>query len=100
MDNALAKFNTDHGEVTLSTDTVRKYLVNGNGNVTDQEVVLFLNLCRYQKLNPFLREAYLIKFGSDPATIITGKDVFTKRASKNPECNGWQAGIVLKKMVP
>lgn len=80
-------------QVKLSMNMVRKYLVNGDGNVTDQEVVMFVNLCKYQHLNPFLREAYLIKYGSTPATMVTGKDVFTKRAKRNPKFAGMSAGI-------
>lgn len=81
--------------VKLSPSIIRNYLVNGNGNVTDQEVAMFLNLCRFQHLNPFLREAYLIKFGNQPATIVTGKDAITKRAMRNPKYAGQQAGVVI-----
>lgn len=81
--------------VKLSPSIIRNYLVNGNGNVTDQEVGMFLNLCRFQHLNPFLREAYLIKFGNQPATIVTGKEAITKRAMRNPTYAGQQAGIVI-----
>ena len=81
--------------VKLSPSIIKKYLVNGNGDVTDQEVVMFLNLCRFQHLNPFLREAYLIKFGNQPATIVTGKDAITKRAMRNPKFGGQQAGVVI-----
>ncbi len=81
--------------VKLSPSIIRNYLVNGNGNVTDQEVAMFLNLCRFQHLNPFLREAYLIKFGTQPATIVTGKDAITKRAMRNPSFEGQQAGVVV-----
>lgn len=81
--------------VKLSPSIIRSYLVNGNGNVSDQEVVMFLNLCRFQHLNPFLREAYLIKFGSNPATIVVGKDAIMKRAMRNPKYTGQQAGVVI-----
>ncbi|MGN0999733.1 MAG: phage recombination protein Bet [Faecousia sp.] len=81
--------------VKLSPSIIRNYLVNGNGEVTDQEVAMFLNLCRFQHLNPFLREAYLIKFGNQPATIVTGKDAITKRAMRNPKYAGQQAGVVI-----
>lgn len=81
--------------VKLSPSIIRRYLVNGNGEVTDQEVAMFLNLCRFQHLNPFLREAYLIKFGNQPATIVTGKDAITKRAMRNPKYAGQQAGVVI-----
>ena len=81
--------------VKLSPSIIRNYLVSGGGNVTDQEVAMFLNLCRFQHLNPFLREAYLIKFGNQPATIVTGKEAITKRAMRNPKYAGQQAGIVI-----
>lgn len=86
-----------NGEIVkLSPETIRAYLVNGGGEVTNQEVMMFLSLCRFQHLNPFLKEAYLIKYGSSPATIVTGKDVFTKRAKRNPGYAGKQAGIIVK----
>lgn len=82
--------------VKLSPAAVRRYLVNGGGNVTDEEVGMFLSLCRYQHLNPFIREAYLIKYGDrQPATMVVGKDVFVKRARRHPEFDGLQAGIIV-----
>lgn len=82
--------------VKLSPAIVRNYLVNGDGNVTDQEVAMFLNLCKYQRLNPFIRDAYLIKFGDQPATIVTSKDAIMKRAMRNPKYAGHQAGIIVQ----
>ena len=81
--------------VKISPAMIRKYLVNGNGAVTDQEVMMFLSLCKFQKMNPFLREAYLIKYGSQPATIVTGKEAFLKRAMRNPRYAGMEAGVVV-----
>mgnify|MGYP000061756443 CR=1 FL=1 len=95
--NNIVVYETPQGKVKLSPEIIRKYLVNGNGRVTDQEVMMFLHLCYYQKLNPFLREAYLIKYGDEPATIVTGKETFTKRAASIPDCNGWIAGVVVLK---
>lgn len=93
----ITQYMTEHGKVSLSPDIIRRYLVSGEPEkVTGQEIVMFLTLCKYQKLNPFLREAYLIKFGNDPATIVTGKEVFTKRAAKNPNSNGWKAGVTVQ----
>ena len=96
MKNSLAtlEYTMADGQV-LTADTVRNYLVSGNGNVTDQEVVMFIELCKAQHLNPFIREAYLIKFGSAPANIVVGKDVFVKRAYRNPDYEGMRAGIVV-----
>ena len=81
--------------VKLSPTLIKKYLVNGDGLVTDQEVMMFLSLCKFQKLNPFLREAYLIKYGNQPATIVTGKEAFMKRAMRNPRYAGHEAGVVV-----
>src|SRR5699024_5659559 len=67
------------------------------GNVTDQELVMFLNLCKFQKLNPFLNEAYLIKFGKQPAQIITSKEAFMKRAESHPKYEGFEAGIIVER---
>lgn len=94
MSDKLVTFNADTGEVKLSFSLVRKYLVSGDADrVTDEELVKFIQLCKFQKLNPYLREAYLIKYGNSPATIITGKDVFMKRAAKNVNFNGMSSGI-------
>ena len=89
------EYDSNGEKVKLSPATVRNYLVNGGGNVTDQEVMMFLTLCRYQRLNPFLREVYLIKYGNSPATIVTGKELFMKRANRNPNYAGKKAGIIV-----
>lgn len=91
----LAEFKLDGGQV-LTADTVRNYLTSGDGKVSDQEVIMFVELCKAQNLNPFVRDAYLIKMGDNyPAQIVIGKDVFIKRASANPNFNGMKAGIVV-----
>jgi len=97
MMNALAvSYEANGVPVELDAQTVKNYLVNGNGEVTDQEVAMFINLCRYQGLNPFLREAYLIKYDSKaPASTVVGKDAFTRRASQIEECKGWSAGVAV-----
>ena len=91
---ALAEYKIDGGQV-LTADTVRNYLTSGNTKATDQDVLMFIELCKAQKLNPFVRDAYLVKFGNQPAQIIVGKDVFIKRASEHPNFNGMKAGIVI-----
>lgn len=96
QDDQVIRYDSNGTEIKLSPAIVRNYLVNGNGDVTNQEVVMFLNLCKAQHLNPFLREAYLIKFGTQPATIVTGKEVFTKRARRNSDFAGYEAGIIVQ----
>lgn len=85
-------------EFTLTPETVKAYLVSGNRDlVTTQEVVMFMNLCRFQHLNPWLREAYLIKYSqNDPAALVTGKDAFLKRAEGEANYDGFKAGIIVQ----
>lgn len=92
----MVKYETNGQEITLTQSDVKNFLVTGDADkVTDKELKLFLELCKAQKLNPFLREAYLIKFGND-ANIITGKDVFLKRAKANESFRGFKAGIIVQ----
>ncbi len=97
MNNELmVKYEAGGQEIQLSQSDVKNFLVTGDADkVTDKEFKLFLELCKAQKLNPFLREAYLIKFGND-ANIITGKDVFLKRARANESFRGFKAGIIVQ----
>lgn len=88
------KYDSNGETVILKPSTVRKYL-STNPAVTDQEVIMFISLCKFQHLNPFLHEAYLIKYGSSPATIVTGKDVFLKRARKQKDFLGIQSGVIV-----
>lgn len=91
----IVKYEADGQEIQLDPMTVRKYLVNGGGNVSDQEVMMFMQLCKAQKLNPFIRDAHLVKYGNQAASIIVGKDAFTKRAESNPDYAGKKAGIIV-----
>lgn len=87
------KYDTENGEVKLTPGIVRRFLVSGGGNVTDSEIVMFLKFCQYRKMNPFLRECYLIKYGNESASIVTGKEYFTKKAESIKTYNGYKAGI-------
>lgn len=83
-------------EVRLTPDFVKKYLVSGDADkVTMQEIVMFLNFCKGQRLNPFLREAYLIKYGNSPASNVVAKTAFEKRAFRNERYRGFKAGIIV-----
>ena len=95
QEKGLTEYECNGQMVKISPTLIKKYLVNGNGQVTDQEVMMFLSLCKFQRLNPFLKEAYLIKYGNQPATIVTGKEAFQKRAMRNPNYAGHEAGVVV-----
>lgn len=91
------EFEVNGEPVKLSGSTVKNYLVRGNETVSEQEIVMFINLCKYQKLNPFLNEAYLVKFKGAPAQIITSKEAFMKRAETNENFDGLEAGIIVER---
>lgn len=92
----LIEYKAGDSMVKLSPSMVKDYLVSGDSScVTEQEIVMFINLCKFQGLNPFLREAYLIKYKNQPATIVTGKSAFEKRASRCEKYRGFRAGIVV-----
>lgn len=88
-------FEANGEQVTLSPSTVKKYLSNGNENISTQEIVMFINLCKYQHLNPFLNEAYIVKYKTSPAQLITSKEAFMKRAESHPQYNGFKAGCIV-----
>lgn len=92
---SVTTFQVGKDTVTLSPSIVREYLTNGNGNVTNQEINYFVHLCRGQGLNPFLKEIYLIKFGTQPATFVVSKEAFLKRAESNAQYDGSESGIIV-----
>lgn len=89
-------YETALGNVQLDAETVKQYLVRGNGRVSDQEVFLFIKMCEAQKLNPFATgEVYLIKFGEQPAQLVVGYDTYKRRAEENPNHLYTESGIVV-----
>ena len=96
MPDKAVSYEVNGATVRLSPSIVRNYLTNGDGRVTDQEVAMFINLCRYQGLNPLIKDAYLIKYGNQAATIVTSKDAIMKRAMRNEKYAGHQAGVIVQ----
>jgi len=90
-ETGIIKYETSQGEIKLSPAIVQKYLVHGDGELTSQEIIMFLALCKYQRLNPFLREAYLIKYGNASATMVVGKEAFLKKARHAKDYAGHKA---------
>jgi phage recombination protein Bet len=95
VNNSLVKYEINGQQIELSPLTVRQYLVSGGGSITDQEIMMFMKLCEGQKLNPFTREAYLVKYGTQPASMVVGKDAFTRRAEANENYKGSKSGVIV-----
>lgn len=94
MTNEMVKFDSAYGTVELTAADVTKYLARGNSDLTDREIKLFMELCKFQKLNPFVGEAYAIKFGSE-FQLVVGYDTYKRRAEENPSYLGRKSGIVV-----
>ncbi len=99
MTNALATqqtaiaFTDDVGaNITVTADDVRNLICP---NADQKEVSLFLQLCKSQRLNPFVKDAYLVKYGSNPAQMITNYQVFNRRACRNENYAGIGNGVVV-----
>lgn len=90
-------YQADGEEVTLTRDLVRQYLTRGDGAVTEGEVVMFISLCKANKLNPFVGDCFLIKYGNKPAQMVTSKEAFMKRAESGAGYQGFEAGVIVAK---
>ncbi len=80
-------------EVSLSFDDIRAFLCP---LASDAECKIFLETCKSNGFNPFLKDVYLIKYDEkQPAAIVVGKYAFTKRAEAHPMFDGYEAGLVI-----
>lgn len=94
----MVKFDIEGQEIKLTPKIVQEYIVGTDVPITNQEFKLFTELCKVRKLNPFLREAYLIKYkAGTPAQLVVGKDAILKRAVLNPNYDGIESGIIVLK---
>lgn len=93
MSNDIVRFTDDRGEQVEITPALIRASVCPNA--TDQEITKFLALCKYQRLNPFIGDAYLIKYGNGPATMVTARAAMEKRADEHPDFEGAEFGVVL-----
>lgn len=87
------EWETPYGLVKLGIDTVRAYFCP---KATDPEIMHFLAVCKYHALNPWLREAYLIKYeDGEAAKIAIGKDAHARKAEEHDQYAGDQGGIIV-----
>ena len=96
---SLVKYETPMGEVELSVEAIRLYL---SPKATVAEAYMFLQKCRFQRLNPFLGEAYLVIYEQTErsprtAAMMIGKEAHTRRAERHPDYQGMQAGVMVRR---
>ena len=91
-------YKLSNGETVSLNEAVVRKLANNNPNITQGEISLFLELCKYQKLNPFVGEAYLVKYDSSkPASRVVSLSAFSRIADEQPTFDGMEDGIIVKK---
>ena len=89
-------YEIDGQQIKLTPSIVQQYIVGDGGKITLPEFKFFTELCKVRKLNPFLKEAYCIKYGNKPAQIVVGKDAVLKRAVLNPTFDGIESGVIVQ----
>ncbi len=91
-------YNMKNGdEMRLTIVMVKAYLVQGHPEwVTDREAFYFMHECKARKLNPFLRECWLIKYSQkENAQIVEAIHHKRSKARCATDCNGWEKGLIL-----
>lgn len=89
-------YEVDGEQIKLTPSIVQNYIVGTDAQITMPEFKFFTSLCKARGLNPFLKEAYCIKYGKNPAQIVVGKDAVLKRAIKNLNYDGMESGVIVQ----
>ena len=95
--NELVSYETNNGQLVQLNETVIRQLTGNNPKITNDEVALFISLCQNLKLNPLVREAYLVKYDDKkPAQQIVSVGAFMRIAEDNPNFDGMEDGIIVQ----
>lgn len=73
--------------ISLKPADVKRLLNCEKASIT--EIVLFLKQCQQYGADPFMRDMYIIKYGSKAASTVTGVGFFQKKAQNNPRFEGF-----------
>ena len=93
----IVEYKTNNGVAVKLDEQVVRTLTNNNENITNDEVKLFIALCQNQRLNPLIREAYLVKYDKNkPAQQIVSVGAFQRIAEDNPQYDGMEDGVIVK----
>lgn len=95
MSELAVTYEINGEQIKLTPNIVQEYIVGTNAQITLPEFKFFTELCKARKLNPFLKEAYCIKYENSPAQIVVGKDAILKRAVLNKQYDGMESGIIV-----
>lgn len=88
MGKEVAVANNQIAEVEDFKAKATEWLKNMGTQLPPAQTAQFLELCQAYKLNPFKREIYAVGYGNK-FNIITGYEVYLKRAERTGKLNGW-----------
>jgi phage recombination protein Bet len=80
-------------KINLDIETVRSFIAVGS-NITNNEIIFFMEACKYQGMNPFTKDMYLVKF-NDTVQMMTSINVMTQRLNEYDRLEGWNSGIIV-----
>lgn len=94
----VAETTQDQHLPDVSRDQILKYLdaFGLASELTEQEKLQFIEIAEAYQLNPFKREIYAVPYGQGDyrrLSIITGYEVFLKRAERTGKLDGWHAWV-------
>lgn len=76
---------------TITKEDVKRLICP---TATDKEIIMFLQIAKLNQLNYFKREIYLVKYKEGtPASILTGYEVYLKRAERSGKYLGFKVWI-------
>lgn len=99
MEQALQVQNHESASIEpISRDQIIKYLdtFGLTSELNDLEKQQFIEIAEAYQLNPFKREIYAVPYGEGDyrrLSIITGYEVYIKRAERTGKLDGWRAWV-------
>ncbi len=76
---------------------VLKEVLPGLQDCTDNEVAAFVEYCKAAQMDPWMKDAYLVKYSkSDPASVVVGNNYHVRQAAASPIYCGHKHGLVVQ----
>ncbi len=85
MTKALAISAQDAGAIWQEQAKLAEVKKIYGKDLTDSEFAILVQIGQATHLNPFLREIWAVKYGTNPAQIFIGRDGYRKAAQSNPD---------------
>lgn len=80
-------------ELAITDEVLKNFLFANDTSITDREQASFFQIAKAFNLNPFKREIYCIAYGKGDKrklSIVTGYEVYIKRAERSGQLDGWK----------